>query len=152
MKRLLLTVAAALLAIATLVPAGFSQGFNSQDAIGTWTFFVKIAGAPPCQCIQLARFRADGTAEGPANDHFSGAALGEWKKTGFREATFTLLQNNIDKDGNAAGLYVIKGVMNIAAEADKTSGTSKFQMLDSNGAVVFTGTATFTANKLIVGQ
>ena len=152
MKRLLLSMAAALLVMTTLAPAGFSQGFNSQDAIGTWTFFVKIAGAPPCQCIQLARLRADGTAEGPANDHFSGAALGEWKKTGFREVTFTLLQNSIDKDGNTAGLYVIKGAMTLADDGSKATGGSKFQMLDSSGAVTFSGTATFTATKLIVGQ
>ena len=152
MKRLFLSMAAALLAMTTLAPAGYSQGFNSQDAIGTWTFFVKIAGAPPCQCIQLARFRADGTADGPANDHFSGAAIGEWKKTGFREVTYTLLQNSIDKDGNAAGLYVIKGVMTVAEDGSKATGTSKFQVLDSSGAVTYNGTATYTATKLIVGQ
>ena len=151
MKKMFLTLAATLL-ITTLAPAGFSQGFNGQDAIGTWTYFVKIAGAPPCQCIQLARLRADGTADGPANDHFSGAVLGEWKKTGFREVSFTFLQNNIDKDGNAAGLYVIKGVMNITPEGDKATGSTKFQLLDSSGKILFDGPATFTATKLIAGQ
>ena len=152
MKNMFLSLMATLALMTIAAPAGSAQSFNPQDAIGTWTFYVKIAGAPPCQCIQLARFRADGTADGPANDHFSGAMLGEWKKTGFREATFTFLQNNIDKDGNAAGLYVIKGVMTLSDDGTKSTGTSKFQAVDSTGAVMFTGSATFTATKLVVGQ
>jgi hypothetical protein len=151
MKKLFLTLAATLL-MTTLAPAGLSQGFNSQDAIGTWTYFITVAGAPPCQCIQLARLRADGTADGPANDRFSGAMLGEWKKTGFREVTFTFLQNNINADGSAGGLSVIKGTMNISAEGDKATGTSKFQLLDANGKSMFDGTATFTATKLVAGH
>ena len=151
MKKLLSLFAAPLLALlvmTTLSPAIQAQSFGSQEAVGTWTFYIKIAGAPPCQCIQLSAFRADGTLDGPANDHFSGAALGLWKKTGFRDITFSFVQNNINADGSAGGVYVIKGVMTLNPTGDQSSGNSTFQLIDNSGKVLFAGTATFTATKL----
>jgi len=149
MKRLVFTLAALILLAATFVPV-YAQSFGSQDVVGTWTFFVKIDGAPPCQCIQVARFRADGTIDGPGNDHFSGSVLGEWKKTGFNTVAFAFVQNNINADGSAGGVYVIRSTMNLNPTADLASGTSTFQVLDNSGAVTFSGTASFTGTKLKV--
>ena len=74
MNKLFSIIAALLLSAVTLLPTAQAQ--TQGDITGTWTFFVTINGAPPCQCIQIARLRADGTLEGPANDHLSGAAVG----------------------------------------------------------------------------
>jgi hypothetical protein len=137
-----------LLVSAFLAVPSHAQSFGAQDGVGTWTFFVHIDGAPPCQCIQIARFNADGSVIAPANDHFTGAGVGEWQKTGFNTISFAILQNNINAEGSAGGVYVIRGVMTLNPTSDKASGTSTFQILDNSGAVQASGTATFTASKL----
>jgi hypothetical protein len=146
MKRLLLTLAA-MLAFTFISP----QGLHAQGpftTVGTWTFFVKIAGAPPCQCIQIANLKPDGTIDAPANDHFTGAGLGQWRQVGNGDVHFVILQNAINDDGTAGGLYVIKGAMTVTSAGDSGTGTSTFQILDSTGKPVASGTATFTATKL----
>ena len=150
MNRLFSTFAALVLLVAALVPAAHAQSFGSQDAVGTWTFFVKIDGAPPCQCIVIIRLHNDGTLETPGNDQFTGYGLGEWKKTGFNTVSFAFVQNNFNMDGSAGGEYVIRGTMNLNPTADQGSGTSTFQILANGGSVVASGTASFTATKLKV--
>jgi hypothetical protein len=148
MKKMFLTAAAFLLAALSFQPTLAAQSFGNQDAVGTWTFFVTIAGAPPCQCIQLAQFYSDGSLIGPANDHFSGEGLGQWKKSGYNQVTFTILQNTFNPDGSAGGLYIIKGVMTLNPAVDGGSGTSSYQLIDNSGVVLASGTATFRATKL----
>ena len=148
MKKLFSTLAALLLMTTTLVPAGHAQSGGPFQTVGTWTFFIKIDGAPPCQCIQLARFRTDGTIDGPANDHFSSASLGEWRQFGSGDVRFAFVQNAINPDGTGGGVYVVRGRMTVNATGDQGTGTSTFQVLDVNGKVSFSGTATFTGTKL----
>jgi hypothetical protein len=151
MNRLFSTFAALVLLLAmALVPAAHAQTFGSQDVVGTWTFFVKIDGAPPCQCIVLIRLRSDGTLDTPGNDHFTGFGIGEWKKTGFNTVNFAFVQNNFNMDGSAGGEYVIRGTMNLNPTVDQATGTSTFQILDNGGGVMASGTASFTATKLKV--
>jgi hypothetical protein len=113
-----------------------------QDITGTWYFMVTIDGIPPCQCIQIDTFSSDGNVEGPANDRFSGDQRGRWVRTSHEQYSITFLQNSIDKDGNAAGLFVIKSTF---ALTGKDAGTGKFtfQILSNSGAVVATGTGSF---------
>ncbi len=59
MKKLLTTMAALLLFTFVSVQGAHAQG--PFTTAGTWTFFVKINGAPPCQCIQLGNLKSDGT-------------------------------------------------------------------------------------------
>src|SRR5690242_17705178 len=80
MKKLLTTVAALLLF--TFVSAQGAHAQSPFTTAGTWTFFVKINGAPPCQCIQLGNLKPDGTIEVPANDNFTGNGFGLWKQIG----------------------------------------------------------------------
>ena len=80
MKKLLTTVAALLLF--TFVSAQGAHAQGPFTTAGTWTFFVKINGAPPCQCIQLGNLKPDGTIEVPANDNFTGNGFGLWKQIG----------------------------------------------------------------------
>jgi len=148
MKKAILSLAALLLLTTPFLPVSHAQAFPTQDTVGTWTFFVTIAGAPPCQCIQLLRLRADGTLECPGNDHFSSTALGDWKKTGFRDVTFAFVQNSINADGSAGGEYLIRGIMTLNAAADQGTGTSTFQLIDNGGKVMESVTATFRASKL----
>jgi len=151
MKKLFLTLAAGLLMLMAFQPSASAQSyqaFGAQEILGTWTFFVTIDGAPTCQCIVIARLRADGTMDGPGNDQLSSAALGEWERTAYRQLKFALLQNNINPDGTAGGETVIRGTMNLNGTADAGTGTSTFQLLDVTGAVVSSGTATFQATKL----
>ena len=146
MKKQLTTLAALLLF--TLVSANVGHAQGPFTTVGTWTFFVKINGAPPCQCIQIAQLRADGTIEAPANDHFTGAGLGQWRQVGQGDVHFVILENAINEDGSAGGLYVIKGTMTPNSAGDGGSGTSTFQILDNSGKAILSGTATFTATKL----
>src|SRR5215831_6062496 len=147
MKKLFTTMAAALL----FTLAG-SSGLHAQGSAftttGTWTFFVKIDGAPPCQCIQIANLKADGSIDAPANDHFTGAGLGRWNQIGSGDVKFVILQNNINDDGSAGGLYVIKGAITLNSAGDAGSGKVSFQILDNSGKAIVNGTATFTATKL----
>jgi hypothetical protein len=145
MKNLLLTFAALVLSTPAVLPA---QTFNTQDAVGTWSFFVTINGAPPCQCIQIGRMNADGTIDAPGNDQFTGQGFGQWKKTGYRDISFTILQNAFNPDGTAGGLSVIKGTMSLNSTSDQATGSSTFQLIDNSGKVLASGTATFRATKL----
>lgn len=146
MKKLISIAAALLLCTAAFLPTAQAQG--TVDITGTWTFFVTINGAPPCQCIQIARLRADGTLDGAGNDRFSGTVFGTWKRTGANDARFAFVQNNINEDGSAGGEYVIRGSMSVNADGDSATGTSTFQLIDNNGKVQVSGTATFRATKL----
>ena len=148
MKKLFLTMV--VLAMTMIMPSAQAESSSAQDAAGTWTFFVTINGAPPCQCIQMARFLTNGGLDAPGNDHFTGQGLGEWKKTGSREVTFVIMQNNLGPDGSAAGLYVIRGVMHLNASGDTGNGSSTFQLIDNSGKVLESGTATFRATKLVL--
>jgi hypothetical protein len=67
---------------------------------------------------------------------------------GAGDVKFVILQNAMNDDGTAAGLYVIKGTMTPNAAGDSGSGTSSFQLLGNDGKVMASGTATFTATKL----
>lgn len=137
---------AALLALATLstVPA-FGQ--VKQPIEGTWIVYVTVDGLPPCQCVAIETFKADGNIEGPANDHFSGEIRGVWTRTGDTAYAFTLVQNNINPDGSAGGIYLIKNTATIVT-ADAMSGKFTFQIVGNNGVVVFNGTGTFTGTKV----
>jgi hypothetical protein len=148
MKKVFLTAAALLLAALSFQPKLEAQSFGNQDAVGTYIFYVTIAGAPPCQCIVLARLNQDGSLTTPGNDQFTGLGLGEWKKSGFNQVTFTFLQNSFNSDGSAGGLYIIKSVMTLTPAGDGGNGTSTFQLVDNSGKALASGTATFRAVKL----
>jgi len=146
MKKLLTTMAALLLF--TFVSAQGAHAQSPFTTAGTWTFFVKINGAPPCQCIQLGNLKPDGTIEVPANDNFTGNGFGLWKQIGNGDVKVVFLQNAMNDDGTAAGLYVIKGTMTLSAAGDSGSGASTFQLIGNDGKAIVSGTATFTATKL----
>ena len=146
MNKLFSITAALLLFAAAFLPTAQAQ--SPGDITGTWTFFITLNGAPPCECIQIARLRADGTLDGPANDRLSGAAYGTWKRTSATDVKFAFVQNNINADGTAGGEYVIRGTMALNSEGDSGNGTSSFQLVDNSGKVQFSGTAIFRATKL----
>jgi hypothetical protein len=152
MKKVLMMLAGLVLATATAVTPAPAQVYSVDPAIGTWTFYVSINGAPPCQCIQLSRFRADGTLDGPGNDQFSGQALGEWKRSTFRDISFAFVQNSFNPDGTAGGVYTIRGTMTLNSSGDSATGTSSFTLVDNSGKVLATGTATFKATRLKLDQ
>ncbi len=147
-RRMLL--AAAMLAMATTFAGATAQAQEfGQDRgiVGTWYFFVTIAGAPPCQCIQIATIKSDGTLEGPASDNFSGEQRGVWARGNDGRYNFTVLQNNFNPDGTAGGLFVIKFAMELTGR-DAATGKSTFQILANGGTPVASGTATFTATRI----
>ncbi len=140
-------LAATLLLSPTFVSAQISAQpsiINNNSIVGLWYFNVTIDGLPSCQCIQVDTFHADGTMEGPANDHLSGDQRGTWTARGSDgEFRFTILQNNI----NADGLYVIKNTMTMTG-TDSGTGKFTFQILNNAGAVVFAGTGSFKATRV----
>ncbi|MBY0505910.1 MAG: hypothetical protein K2X03_18480 [Bryobacteraceae bacterium] len=134
--------------LAMAVGAGQAQEFGPDRAlVGTWYLFITIDGAPPCQCIQIDTFRADGTLEGPASDRLSGEQRGVWARTADGRYTYTILQNNINADGTPGGLYVIKTSMTLTG-ADAATGKFTFQVLSNGGTVQFSGTGSLTAKRI----
>lgn len=86
--------------------------------------------------------------EGPANDHLSGDQRGTWTaRWSDGEFRFTILQNNINADGTAGGLYVIKNTMTMTG-TDSGTGKFTFQILNNAGAVVLAGTGSFKATRV----
>ena len=147
-RRILL--AAAMAAMATTFPGStaLAQEFGQDRGIvGTWYLFITIAGLPPCQCIQIQTIRADGTLEGPASDKLSGEQRGVWSRTNDGHYNFTILQNNINADGTAGGLFVIKSTMD-ATGKDTATGKFTFQILSNGGTPVFSGTGTITGTRI----
>ncbi len=147
-QRFFLTVVFTLLAavaVSTGVPAALAQ--SRPTAAGTWYFNVSINGAPPCQCIQIASFYADGHIDGPGTDWFSGDIRGEWAVGADGKIVFTLIENNYNPDGSAGGMYIIKGAF-ASTTADSGSGVSTFQIVDNTGKVMVSGSATFKATKI----
>ena len=137
---------AALLALVSLstVPAS-AQAKRAIE--GTWITYIAVDGLPPCQCVAIQTYKADGTVEGPANDRFSGDIRGVWARTGDNTYALTLVQNNINPDGSAGGVYVVKCTVTIATP-DAMTGKFTFQIVGNNGVVMFSGTGTFTATKV----
>ena len=135
--------------LAALLVLGHSPMTSAEpasDVAGTWVFHVNMPGSSPCECIQIATLHADGTLEGPGNDHFSGPIRGLWAKSGSK-VSITFVENNFNKDGSAGGLYTIQGTMNLAGPG-MGSGTSKFTLTNNAGKELASGPATFTASKL----
>lgn len=122
--------------------------FNNNSIPGLWYFNVTIDGLPPCQCITILTIHQDGTLEGPTSDHFSGDVRGVWTARGYDgEFRFTMLQSNINADGSAGGLYVIKNTMTLTG-TDAATGKFTFQILSNSGAVQFSGTGSFKATRV----
>ena len=146
-RSLIATLALLLTAFAGLSHA---QSFSSHDSEGIWTFFVTFSGAPPCQCIELGTLHSDGTYAGPGNDHFSGPVLGLWKQTGFREITFSLLENNFNQDGTAGGVYVIKFVLTLNQSSTQGAGSGVAQIINNDGTAGPPVNFTIKATKLTI--
>ena len=147
-RRILLAAAFALTATTFTAPFAQAQEFGQDRGfVGTWYFFITIDGVPPCQCIQIDTIHADGTIEGPASDRLSGEQRGVWARTSDGRYTFTILQNNINADGSAGGLYVIKVAMDLTA-ANAGSGKFTLQLLSNGGTPIFSGTGRLTATRL----
>ena len=145
-----IAMALAMLATVATITSPIAQAQEvgqERGLVGTWYLFITINGAPPCQCIQIDTFRADGTLEGPASDHLSGEQRGVWARTGEGRFTMTILQNNINPDGTAGGLFVIKNTMELSGR-DAATGKFTFQILSNGGTPVFSGTGTLTATRI----
>jgi hypothetical protein len=147
MTKLTTTFAALALLLTSFSPAMHAQSASS-DVAGTWYFFLTLDGQPACQCIEITKFSPDGTLNGPANDHFSGDYIGIWTQTGFHAVSASLVQNNINPDGTAGGLYITKFTMTIGTGGDQASGTGTVQLVDNTGAVQFSDTYSFKGTKL----
>ncbi|MEO8099101.1 MAG: hypothetical protein ABI811_15465 [Acidobacteriota bacterium] len=120
---------------------------NSRGIDGTWVFYITLDGAPPCQCIQIATLHEDGSVDGPANDHFSGEARGEWVPKDGDLNVMTLVLNTINPDGTAAGLFQVKLNMHRIG-TDAMSGDFTFQILANGGSAVANGTGKFKASRV----
>ena len=145
MRRIFMPLLLTLALLGTTGANAFAESQpGHQEIEGTWYFMILIDGLPPCQCIQIDTFSAEGSMEGPANDKFSSDQRGVWSRTGPGEYAITILQNSIDKDGNAAGLFVIKSPIKLTG-IDKAEGKFTFQILSNGGAVVATGTGSLKA-------
>ena len=148
MNKILCTLAVLVLSLTGSSPAADLKNFPSQDTVGTWTFFIKLADGPPCQCVQIGRLHADGTFDGPANDHQAGEAVGMWQQTGLREVTFAILQSSIKPDGSAGGEYVIHAKISLNAASDQGTGSGTMQLVDNGGNAISSGSFTIKAVKL----
>lgn len=148
MTKLVTAFAALALLFTSVAPAVQAQTVGSQDVVGTWYFFLTLDGQPPCQCVEITKFSPDGTLSGPANDHFSGDVAGIWNQPGYHSIAGSLVQNNINADGTAGGLYIIKFTMAIGPSGDQATGTGTTQLVDNTGTVQFSGTFTLKGTKL----
>jgi hypothetical protein len=133
---------------ASFVPAAKAQSFGPQDGGGIWYFTLTIAGQPACQCIEITKFNADGTLVGPANDHFSGDEYGVWTRTAYHQIAVALVQNTINADGTAGGVYLVKFKLTLNETGDHGSGSGTVALIDNTGASTYDGTFTLTGVQL----
>lgn len=143
-----------ILTIAALLVLGNSRMTSAEpasDVTGTWIFHITMTGASPCECIQVATLHPDFSLDGPGNDQFTGQARGIWAKSGANKINLTLVANNFNKDGSAAGLYTISGTLNLTGPGSG-SGSSTFTLTNNSGATLASGKATFTAIRLKLGS
>jgi hypothetical protein len=148
MIRLATGLATLALLTTSFTPSATAQTLGPADAGGTWYFFVALDGQPPCQCVEITRFNTNGTITDAANDHFSGPFWGIWTQTAYHQISVTGVQNNINADGTAGGVYLTTFTMTISPAGDQASGTGTLQLLDNTGAVTFSDTFSFKGNKL----
>jgi hypothetical protein len=147
-----MTLRRTFLALAALLLTGFSAVSsareNERGIPGNWVFYITIDGAPPCQCIQILNLAQDGEVQGPASDRFSGDVRGEWALRGSGDRyAMTLVQNVINPDGSAGGVFVIKNTMR-QTSTDTLTGEFTFQILSNGGGVVFAGKGTFKGSRV----
>jgi len=78
------------------------------------------------------------------------AGHGAWEKTGSRRYAFTFIQIFYDADGNYQGEAKIRHSITLNHRGNSWSGQLQVEIFDADGNVVFTGSATEQATRIVV--
>lgn len=74
---------------------------------------------------------------------------GQWSRTANREYLFTFRQIFYNGDGSYAGGATIRNSASLNKPGTEMSGQLVVQYYDANDSIVFTGTGTFTATRIV---
>lgn len=130
------------------------------DITGSWRVTVNPPGGAP-SFIGLITFNKDGgliaSAQGdiilnapPGVPPIATAGHGAWEKTGSRSYAFTFIQLFYDADGNYQGEAKIRHNATLNQRGTSWSGQLQVEIFDADGNVVFTGTGTEQATRIVV--
>jgi hypothetical protein len=140
-----------------LEPSDFQQ---SDRLEGSWRVTVTPPGGAP-SFRGLITFNKDGglvaSAQGdvllnapPGVPPVATAGHGAWEKIGSRRYAFTFLQILYDADGNYQGEAKIRHSITLDHRGNSWSGQLQVEIFDADGNVVFTGSATEQATRIVV--
>ena len=139
-----------------LQPSDFRQ---SDRLEGSWLVTVNSNGAPPFK--GLITFNNGGgliaSAQGdillnppPGVPPVATAGHGAWEKIASRRYAFTFRQILYDADGNYQGEAKIRHSITLNHRGNSWSGQLQVEIFDADGNVVFTGSATEQATRIVV--
>ena len=163
-RRWMLGMAALALMAGLGAGAGTIQAVRGSDVPttgqrldGTWLITANLDSAPPgvpLTIVMLQTFLPDGAffeTPGPTTRR-SPVGHGQWVRASDRlfTATFTFL--TFDPQGTQTGLQRITSSIRLSEDLQTFRSVSRNEQFDLDGTVVFSGTATGTAQRLAIGD
>jgi hypothetical protein len=124
---------------------------DAHSLIGTWKVTVTPDGIPPFAAYNV--FTVDGNSFEYDNSNPPGAqtvGVGPWTSAGPNHYVFTEINQLFDNKGNYAGELKVRGSIELSGIGDTYKSTFSFDVSDPTGAVVFSGTGTATAKRVVV--
>ena len=154
------TFIAALLVVLFLGTVSLTEAQSSSDSIaGSWRVTVTSQTFPePFRALLTFDDKGSviGSAQGdvlltppPGVVPVATAAHGAWRRTGNRNFLFTFRQIFYNGDGSYGGGAKIRNEAVINKSGDAMTGQLIVSYYDSNDNEVFTGTGTFTAERIV---
>ena len=129
---------------------------QSNDITGSWRVTVNPPGGAP-SFIGLITFNKDGgliaSAQGDIllNDQsLATAGHGAWEKMGSRRYAFTFIQIIYGAAGDYQGEAKIRHSVTLDQRGNSWSGQLQVEIFDADGNVVFTGSGTEQATRIVV--
>ena len=132
----------------------FGQDSNGKKLIGTWNVTVTRAQAPPGQPLSfpvLYTFLSGGIMlETGSASLYRTPGHGVWDRTGPGVYTAELMFFRFSPDGQYLGPQHVTLTIDLAAGGDEFTATIAFDIIDTAGNVVASGTATATGQRMAV--
>ena len=143
--------AAVLAALAPSVVAADEEASHTLE--GAWIGSTNAGPAFPPFRAAYTFARGGGMVTSSSIDlsprSLSTPGYGTWKRTGAHDFLFTFDAFVFDQQGNPAGLVKARATAVLDASGDAWTGVFKFDVFAPNGAVVFSGSGTHDAKRIL---
>jgi hypothetical protein len=125
-----------------------AQPPHKKSLTGIWDLKVKVEHMPgTISALSICNLHGDLTYVQAAGNHFD-YGCGRWAQTGPNEFRLTFVTQTNDKAGVRTGSQQVEGTAIISGPNDVIMGTAVVQSLNSEGKLVYSGTAKVEGNRV----